>query len=175
MGIILLASVLSSGYMMVTFMETAKAENCYEQREATYYVSGGEYLPADIVFSEDAFHPLAPTGIDVQIGMYEKLYNKVTVACKNELDEENVVCVPILLYRGYRAFDVATKENFPMLRMENGMTGIMLPPGYQGTVCMRFQEPFFWRISEMVSAFTLLMIFLSHPVAQFCPTAAFFR
>ncbi len=148
---IIAASVLSSGYMLLTFMESAEIENCHEQRDAPYYVSGGEYLPADIIFEEEAFHIQKPVGFGVKVTGYEKHYNKVIAVCENKGNEDGVLQVPLLLYRGYQAYDSLTKETFPMLRTESGMTGIILPPGYQGTVRMEFQEPFFWRLAEIVS------------------------
>ena len=63
--------------------------------------------------------------------------------------------VPILLYRGYEARDTATGEQFPMMRTETGMTAIVLPAGYVGTVEMRFREPWYWRASELVSLLSL--------------------
>lgn len=153
-ALLIAGTVLSSGYLMATFMDSAELEACYEQRDAPYYVSGGEYMPADVTFSEDAFHPLEPAGEEIQIEWYEKRYNQICVLCRNEREEENLLRVPILLYRGYRSSDKETGAEFSMVRMENGMTGILLPAGYSGTVCMRFQEPFYWRLAELLSFLT---------------------
>lgn len=150
-GLAVAASMLSSGYMLLTFMGSAEIENCHEQRDAPYYVSGGEYLPADIIFEEEAFHIQEPVGFGVKVTGYEKHYNKVISVCENKSNEDGVLQVPLLLYRGYQAYDSLTNVTFPMLRTESGMTGIILPPGYQGTVRMEFQEPFFWRLAEIMS------------------------
>lgn len=156
LAIIIGAASLSSGYTMLTFMENGDLTSCYEQRDAPYYVSGGEYLPSDIEFSENAFHPLEPLASNMEISRYEKKYNRVVVDCKNLLEEENILQVPILLYYGYQAYDIRTKERFPMLRTELGMTGIGLPANYQGTIHMKFQEPVLWTMANLISAAVLL-------------------
>lgn len=154
------AAVVSSGYMIKTYMDTAKIYEDYEQRDAPYEVANGEFMPSDVVFSEDAFHPVEPLAANMEIYDYEKRYNKVTIACRNMLDKENILQVPILLYRGYQAYDVNTKEKFPLLRTETGMTGIGLPAGYEGRLCMEFKEPLFWRLADCISAVALLTLLL---------------
>ena len=154
------AAVVSSGYMIKTYMDTAKIYEDYEQRDAPYEVANGEFMPSDVVFSEDAFHPVEPLAANMEIYDYEKRYNKVTIACRNMLDKENILQVPILLYRGYQAYDVNTKEKFPLLRTETGMTGIGLPAGYEGRLCMEFKEPLFWRLADCISAAALLTLLL---------------
>ena len=123
-------------------------------------MANGEFMPSDVVFSEDAFHPVEPLAANMEIYDYEKRYNKVTIACRNMLDKENILQVPILLYRGYQAYDVNTKEKFPLLRTETGMTGIGLPAGYEGRLCMEFKEPLFWRLADCISAVALLTLLL---------------
>lgn len=151
-GLLVTFTLLGSGYTLFTFMETAEVEECHEERDATYYVSGGEYLPADIELDEEeAFHPLEPRGNGVEIESFQKQYNKIRVTCKNTESEETVLEVPILLYKGYKAWDAETKEEFQMLRTDLGMTGIMLPADYEGTIRMEFLAPLWWNVSEIVS------------------------
>ena len=173
--IIIGAAVLSSGYTMLTFMRDGDLQECYEQRDAPYYVSGGEYLPSDIKFSENAFHSLAPLAANVEITAYEKKYNRIVVDCENLMEEENILQVPILLYRGYYAGDADTKEEFSLIRTENGMTGIGLPGGYKGKVCMEFREPFLWRISEMISIITILLLCIYRASGAGCMRNAVYR
>ncbi|NBK91529.1 hypothetical protein D5278_05965 [bacterium 1XD21-13] len=156
--LILAASVVSSGYMVWTYMESAKVYEDYEQRDAPYEVANGEFMPSDIIFSEEAFHPVSPVGAHMEIKGYVKKYNRIVVECCNLLDEENILQVPILLYRGYQAYDKNTKERFPLLRTETGMTGIGLPAGYEGTLCMEFQEPFVWRVADFISIISILVL-----------------
>lgn len=154
MFMIMAGMAVSTGYTMKTFMETGKKGTCYEQRDGPYYVSGGEYLPADIELADNAFHPLEPIAENIEIFAWEKGCARITVTCKNELNAENVIEVPLLLYRGYHAYDMETKEEYLMYRTELGMTGICLPADYDGTVCMEFREPFYWRLSELLSLMT---------------------
>ena len=151
MALLIGGTIISSGYLLGTFMEYMEFAYWYEFRDEPYNVGGGEYLPADVIYNEGSFHPLEPQGEQIDIAAYEKKYNRITVTCQNLLDKENPVSAPILLYRGYRAYDKDTKEGFPMARMENGMTAIFLPAKYEGTLTMRFCEPILWRVAELVS------------------------
>ena len=87
----------------------------------------------------------------MEIESFQKQYNKIRVTCKNTESEETVLEVPILLYKGYKAWDAETKEEFQMLRTDLGMTGIMLPADYAGTIRMEFLAPLWWNVSEVVS------------------------
>jgi hypothetical protein len=156
--VIVAGMAISTGYTMVTFLQTGVLGTCYEQRDGPYYVSGGEYLPADVELAENAFHPLEPMAENMDITSYEKSSNRVVVTCENQLDTENILQVPLLLYRGYHAYDVDTKEEFMMYRTELGMTGICLPASYAGTVCMEFSEPVYWRMAELLSLISLLAL-----------------
>lgn len=164
-ALIIVASAVSGSYMIQTYMDTAKVYEDYEQRDATYEVANGEFMPSDIIFSEEAFHPLEPVAADMDIMSFEKDYNRIVVSCKNNRSEENILQIPLLLYRGYQAYDVNTKERFPMLRTESGMTGIGLPSNYQGTLCMRFREPVLWRMADFISA-AVLLVFVTWQIWQ---------
>ncbi len=151
-GLMVVFTLLGGGYTLFTFMETAEVEECHEERDAPYYVSGGEYLPADLdADGEEVFHPLEPRGTGIEVESFQKKYNKIRVTCKNTASKETVLEVPILLYKGYKAWDAETREEFPMLRTDLGMTGIILPAGYEGTVRMEFSAPPWWNLSEVVS------------------------
>lgn len=56
----------------------------------------------------------------MEIESFQKQYNKIRVTCKNTESEETVLEVPILLYKGYKAWDAETKEEFQMLRTDLG-------------------------------------------------------
>ena len=155
MTLLVAGTLAGTGYTAATFLQERETESCYEERDAVYYVSGGEYLPSDVEFAENAFHPQEPLGEGIQIGSWEKGCLDITVTCENTLDKESMLEVPILLYRGYEVRDTATGEQFPMMRTETGMTAIVLPAGYVGTVEMRFREPWYWRASELVSLLSL--------------------
>lgn len=94
-------------------MQERETESCYEERDAVYYVSGGEYLPSDVEFAENAFHPQEPLGEGIQIGSWEKGCLDITVTCENTLDKESMLEVPILLYRGYEAGIRPQESSFP--------------------------------------------------------------
>lgn len=144
-------AVVGSGCFFSGYMDKAGFSGCYEMKNEPYHISGGEYLPADVVYHEGSFHSLTPQGEEVEILSYEKTYNRAVISCRNLSEEERVLYVPILLYRRYEAYDVETGETFRMFRSDSGMTGIYLPSQYEGTLCMRFRSPLLWRLAETVS------------------------
>lgn len=155
MAVVTAGTVLSTGYTMATFLQDKESVCCYEERDATYYVSGGEYLPSDVELSDEAFQSREPKGEGIQISAWEKGCLEMQVTCENAEENENLLNMPLLLYRGYVAYDTETGEQFAMMRTDSGMTAVVLPAGYAGTVEMRFREPWYWRVSELVSLLAL--------------------
>ena len=160
MAVVMAGTILSTGYTMATFLQEKESIRCYEERDATYYVSGGEYLPSDVELSDEAFQSREPFGDGIQISDWKKGCLEVQVTCENTEEKENLLNVPLLLYRGYEAYDTETGEQFAMTRTDSGMTAIVLPAGYVGTLEMRFREPWYWRAAEVLSLLALAGIVL---------------
>ena len=158
MTVVMVGAVLSTGYTMSTFLQDKESSRCYEERDATYYVSGGEYLPSDVEFDEYAFTGTEPRGENIIIETWEKQCLELRVDCENIDEKENMLNVPLLLYRGYVAYDTETKEEFSMMRTNTGMTAIALPGNYKGTIVMKFREPWYWRVAEMISLLAVVTV-----------------
>lgn len=94
---------------------------------------------------------------DVEVSNYEKYYLSVKMDCKNNGAEEAWVDLPILSYRDYRA-RTGEGEELEVTHNERYQVRVLLPAGFEGHVRVRFESPFYWRISEVISL--LMLVFL---------------
>lgn len=118
-------------------------------------VSTGEYLYVD-TYGPASEEQQAPVGEGAVIERFVKRYNEITLTCRAE-GEDAWVLVPLFYYIGYEARDTATNKGLELVRSEdNNRIRVNLPPGYNGTLRVRFREPFMWRIAELVSVLTIL-------------------
>ena len=82
------------------------------------------------------------------------------VTCQNGGEAETYVDIPVSCYKGYRAKDVQTKEDFLIVSGEQNRIRVIIPAGYNGTIKIRFCEPWYWRVSELISVIGVIMIFI---------------
>ncbi|MCM1188916.1 MAG: hypothetical protein NC541_06430 [bacterium] len=128
-----------------------------EEAMGVGYISGAEYL-IEGTDSESITYTGPKAGEDVEILSYEKGALRARVRCRNQGDGESFVEVPLLLYKGYRALDTDTGEKLKVTAGNNNVVRVLLPPGYAGEADIRFVSPFYWRIGEWISVFTLLFL-----------------
>lgn len=127
-----------------------------------YYVEGfniygvDKWLPIG-VDKKDLRHELLMSSESIAIMDYEKKYTNIKMACVNEGTDEGYVDVPLFYYPCYQAKDVETGEILPLTYGENKRVRIMLPSGYQGTVSLRVKERILWRITELISLFSIVI------------------
>ena len=122
----------------------------------TCEVSGGEYLPVDYELS-DYVNNLTYDDAYVSVVTWERDGNQILVEADNKASETQQLEVPFLYYKGY----VAKDETGNQLQITSGTSGrvsISLPAGYQGSLCVEFKEPWYWRICEIISLLFLFAI-----------------
>lgn len=113
------------------------------------YISGAEYLIEGTQESLLTFTgPEASQG--VEISGYVKCGLGAKFLCANENRAEGYVDLPILLYKGYRAYDASGQE-LEVSVGENNLVRLEIPAGYDGNVAVRFVSPVYWRIAEAVT------------------------
>lgn len=66
--------------------------------------------------------------------------------------------LPLIYYKYYRCTDIGTSQDLPVCVGTNNVVRVILPANYAGTVHVRFVEPWFWRLSEIVSCIALVSI-----------------
>ena len=75
----------------------------------------------------------------------------------NQTDQTQEIVLPILKYKGYRAFSQSGEE-LHLAKGERNRISVFLPPFFEGTVQVEFREPWYWRLSEWISLFTFLSL-----------------
>lgn len=128
-----------------------------EEGMGSGYIAGAEYLP----YGADAslFIPGAPQGLDsVGVTAYEKKGLTMDVSCSNRGSGEGQLELPVLYYKGYRAWDLDTGQELEVLAGDNFSVAVKLPGGYSGTVRTAFVSPVYWRIAEGVSVVSFCLL-----------------
>lgn len=116
-------------------------------------ISGQEYFYT----GTDCMLALTDTEVsgNAYIEKYERNYNHFIIEC--EAEAGGYIECPVSYYRGYQAIDTDTGEKFEIGRGENNKLKIIFPEGYKGKLDVRFREPWYWRVSEVIS---LIAIFV---------------
>ena len=127
-------------------------------------ILGAEYLPLDVEWNF-YYHDAWPSeGVTVENFEKENLDTLTTVTTLEETGEY-YIDLPMLLYKGYQAKDVATGERFVVTKGENGHVRAILPAGYQGTVQVRYSGMWYWRVAEAVSLLFWVAVIVGRVVA----------
>ena len=120
-----------------------------------FSVGGGEYL-------------LCKTDINILNNLNGKIANKnleeayiisrngtnVRIFCKST-DLEGELIVPLFNYKGYEAVD-SYGNTYELESSENGEMKIIIPENYLGEISINYRVPWYWRISEGVSALIIV-------------------
>lgn len=139
-----------------------RREPLYLQAETDIYsdvVMGGEYLLKGTEReSWKNTEILSENRLDNII--YKKERGSSFVTCQNNTTSETYVDIPVFCYKGYKAKDVQTKEELLIVPGEQNRIRVIIPAGYNGTIKIRFCEPWYWRVSELISVIGVIMIFI---------------
>lgn len=104
------------------------------------------YLPRGAVPEGLGFAAAQPAGIQVEEILRDG--RTTTVTCSTG-DGEGFVDLPLLYYPGYHT-DTGT-----LYPSEQGLVGLAVPAGFEGTVTVTWREPKRWLAADLVSAVTL--------------------
>lgn len=125
----------------------------------SFYLVGGEYVPSGVDWKREKMQAdqIWSSG-GIQISEIEKQGTIFRFSCTVDSATEQYVEIPLLYYRGYQATDIKRKSQMSVCAGDNGKIRINLPAGFDGSIQVAFEEPFSWRISELISLITLLLI-----------------
>lgn len=121
-----------------------------ESKLDTFQVVSGEYIPSGTNIGEMGNNELIPSE-NIVVTYYNKAYNKVWIHCENNSQERGEIEVPLLYYKGYAACDDTSGEKLEVGPGTNNRVKIVLQPGYKGSIELKFVEPIYWRIAEIIS------------------------
>ena len=152
MALLLITSLF---YMNQISLEAGSLVLYDEKGMGTGYLSGAEYLPYGTQESLLTYHaPYAGEGVTIKD--YEKKYLDISFAAQNVAAEESYADVALLNYKGYQATVVQSGERLPITPGDNNCVRVLLPAGFEGKVSICFVEPWYWRVAEVVSMFSIL-------------------
>lgn len=87
---------------------------------------------------------------------YERYGGTYTIEVDNPLSTDYLIEVPLINYRDYCAYDAETGIPLPIVDSENHTVYVQVAGRYQGTIAVKFREPWYWRAGELVTIFTLI-------------------
>lgn len=148
-------------WQALTFMSEVLRDNgvlrTYQMGNmSSFEIGGGEYLPVGYDL-DDYVEALTYDPAKITITEWTREEKRISVQVSNLTGEVQQVEVPYLYYKGYTAED----EGGNQLAITSGASGrisVSIPAGYQGGFTVAFHEPWYWRVSEMISLLTLLLI-----------------
>lgn len=151
-GTVVFCAFISAQYFLGDFLSRdpyisseEDIKNVIVQREYLYSGTDKEKLDGEL-----------ETSGNVLVEDYEKDGFTVTVSCHTTNDGDAYVEVPLFAYPCYEAVD-ENGEPLSISRGENNRIRVELPTG-ETTVTVRYHSPFAWRIAELVSAASLLLV-----------------
>ena len=152
MGLVIVMTAVATSYVYLIDVEdeSTGAIHLYNRESMGFgYISGEEYLIYGTDSSALSFaKPKADEGIG--ISEYEKKGLRATFFCENSLDTQGTVKLPILLYKGYQA---SGDGGEPLEITDDGshLLGVSVPAGYSGQITVKFTEPWYWRVAELIT------------------------
>lgn len=152
-GILLAFALFSTGYFYVEFgygVEPVYALGFVEHDKVE--VAGGEYLPLGTRTIELNWRKVVTDETAVVIEDYGFADGVTVFGCENMSDEEKTVELPLLNYDNYHARDLAGGTELEIRNGQNNFVNVVIPPCFTGTIQVKYEIPFLWKVSYAVSA-----------------------
>ena len=156
MSLITIVVALSTSYLYL--MDSEDQEMDYylynEESMGFGYISGEEYLIYGTDSSRLSFAK-PEAGEKIRITDYTKRGLNTTFYCQNDGEEQELITLPVLLYKGYEAIG----ENGEQLEIAddgNHLLQVCVPGSYTGQITVRFAEPWYWRVAEVITLLTVV-------------------
>lgn len=165
-GIVLLV-LLTEGLFLVQYPNEIEYKKYYAESELTGFDvgSGMEYLLQKTDVAKLSVKEIKKSDA-VTTGELKTIKGARLLDCNNTDKNKQYVDVPVLHYDNYVAFDQASGEAINLKTGMNNSIRLVLPEKYQGTVVLKYQEPLTWRMMEIISLLTLLILILSMAYAR---------
>lgn len=120
----------------------------------TTKIQGAEYIPAGV--SEGALMELSvPESRGADIDEYHSDARDCVLTISKVMANGNI-SVPRIYYDGYAVKLDGKNGWFDCYSDDLGRVCFDLPQGYEGQAIVRFREPWYWRVSEVVSIITIV-------------------
>ena len=159
--------VLSTGYFYHDLYENKYSDVYYDFSDVMSHtdhtpfqkllvqLSGSEYLPAECDLDEVwLLNSPDYNAAFVTLTDYARSGSQVSFSAENHSADPQVITVPFLAYKGYHA--ALNGQESPVSCSEKGQVQLELPAGFNGSVTVKFTEPFYWRAAEIISLACIL-------------------
>lgn len=142
--------LFSSVYLMNDLLYHTGFTRIYNEEGMGFgYVSSGEYLPYGTDTTKLTFRD--PFGEGIEVEGWERKGLTLHIDCVNGTNGDRALEVPLLYYKGYRAYDLDTGEELEAYLGENFAVTVTVPAGFDGEVLVKFVSPWYWRLGEIIS------------------------
>lgn len=125
---------------------------------STYDVAGAEYFPENSS-RDGCVDELTLYSDAIAVADWHRDNGAVVVSLTNNGVEPAQVEVPLLLHKGYHAIS-GSGEELAISQGASGRISVSVPTGFTGNFKVEFKEPWYWRVSELISVITLLCLLL---------------
>ena len=146
---------VNCGWYFYDFAFSGEPYRVYNTHELnTMQMYSYDYLPAGTDPEAIQENAVYSSGID-SLESYQK--HGTTITCQISADSEDAyVEFPLMYYKYYRCRDIHTGEELSVRAGTNNMIRVNVPSGYSGSIRLRFEEPWFWRLAEILSSLALV-------------------
>lgn len=155
--ILICFSVISTSWFYYDILNRGDLYRPYAATDLNSMLLGSnEYLPAYTELSLlTAKEPVAGEGITVQ--SYKKNGTNIRLQLNNQ-STAGFVELPLLYYKGYTA--ICGDTPLSVVKGTNNVVRLEIPEYFNGEISVFFQEPFLWRIGELISALSVMGIII---------------
>ena len=129
----------------------------YEQHADSTYIMGGEYLPLDTKLDFYFTAEVLTNDDQIIVDDYMTIDGDNIVTLSNMSNEKSAVILPIINYDNYQAYDQNHNE-IAISSAEHYRMELEIPPNFKGSITVKYEPPFFWRIAELISLLTLILL-----------------
>ena len=149
--IVLVISVISASFLLSDFMK--QEPEIYHGETVNTYVSPEEYKFKGTSKQAMKADMVSVSSDSIQYTSYEKKGTNIRVDITAE--NEGYIELPLLWFPGYKA-ELSSGEKLETVRGDNNVVRVMLSKGIQGTLSVRFEENWLWKVANLISLITLL-------------------
>lgn len=122
--------------------------------------AGGEFLLED-ANRYDTYDKGLRAEEGISIVDSERNHYRISVELENTAGDDRLLVLPLYAYKGFVVKDTQTGKRMETeAEEETQKLTVTIPAGYSGTVKADFKEPWYWRVSELVSLAMAVLIVL---------------
>jgi hypothetical protein len=119
----------------------------------------GEYLPAGAGTHAYEKTDIYTSDAGMKAGDPGRFGKNYVIPVSNATGSDQTVTVTLMMYKGYHAFDDAGNElSVTSDTANNYRVMVTVPAGYSGNVTVRFVEPWYWRMGEVISGIMVILL-----------------